>query len=119
MITILMEGEKPNWVVYPTEYLNLIKSGKDKFLPWYLFGKEQLLIRYNGLKKRYPKRILFPFARDDDSDDVACWEKDKPGKVVLLHDFASSGWEDKMEFDSFNEWYLFVLKLRDAYLEDV
>jgi hypothetical protein len=108
MIKIFEENEKPYWVIYPSEYLDLVNNGKNQFLPWYLFDKEQLLIRYRGLQKRYPSRTLFPFARDDNSDDVACWEKNKPGKVVVLHDFASSGYENKMEFDSFKEWYIFV-----------
>lgn len=108
MIDILHENEKPIWVVYPLAYLKLVNKNEDEFLPWYLLGKEQLLIRYNGLKKRYPARELFPFARDDNSDDVACWEKGKPGKVILIHDFASPGYENKLEFESFEKWYLFV-----------
>lgn len=71
---------------------------------------EQIVIRYEGLKKRYPNRSLFPFARDDNSDDLACWEKNKPGMVVLIHDFASPGYENKMEFGTFEKWHSFVLE---------
>jgi hypothetical protein len=109
MINILSEREKPNWVIYPNEYLEMVQNGRDEFLPWYLMDKPQLLIRYEGMQERYPDRFLFPFARDDNSDDVACWEKDKPGKVILIHDFASAGYENKMEFQSFNDWYFFVV----------
>jgi hypothetical protein len=108
MIKILDNYEKPDWVEYPSSYIDLVKGGNDEFLPWYLMDKEQLLIRYQGLQKRYPTRSLFPFARDDNSDDVACWEKNKPGKVILIHDFASSGYENKMEFETFEQWYSFV-----------
>lgn len=108
MIKILQGNEKPAWLKYPPDYIHLVKSGNDEFLPWYLMDKDQLLIRYQGLQQRYPKRILFPFARDDNSDDVACWEKDKPGKVILIHDFASPGYENKMEFETFQKWYIFV-----------
>lgn len=108
MINLLEESEKPSWVIYPLEYLDLIVKRKDEFLPWYLMDREQLLIRFKGMKNRYPDRILFPFARDDNSDDVACWEKDKPGKVVLIHDLASSGYENKKEFENFEEWYKYV-----------
>lgn len=114
MIKILKENEKPIWVEYPYAYLNLINNGNDEFLPWYLMDKEPLLIRYHGLQSRYPTRTLFPFARDDNSDDVACWEKEKPGKVVLLHDFASPGYENKMEFESFEKWYEFVVSLQQV-----
>jgi hypothetical protein len=108
MINLLDEMDKPSWVIYHLEYLAMVKNGKDEFLPWYLMDKEQLLIRFKGIQKRYPTRSLFPFARDDQSDDVACWEKDKPGRVVLIHDFASPGYENKKEFESFEEWYIFV-----------
>lgn len=108
MINILQDNEKPNWVVYPKEYIDLVNKEKDEFLPWYLLDKDSLLIRYHGLKKRYPTRTLFPFARDDMSDDIACLEKEKPGKIVLLHDFASPGYENKKEFETFGEWYQYV-----------
>ncbi len=108
MIKIIHSDEKPIWVVYPSAYLDLVFKGNDEFLPWYLMDEKQLIIRYRGLQERYPTRFLFPFARDDDSDDVACWEKDKPGKIILIHDFASQGYENKMEFDSFESWYQFV-----------
>lgn len=109
MINTLDAKEKPGWVEFPLVYLDLVINGNDEFLPWYLMDKEQLLIRYQGLQKRYPERNLFPFARDDNSDDVACWEKGKPGKVVLIHDFASAGYENKKEFGSFEEWYKYVI----------
>ena len=108
MISILQSNERPGWVEYPSEYITLVNSDKDEFLPWYLLDKESLLIRYYGLQERYPKRNLFPFARADNSDDIACWEKEKPGKIILIHDFASSGYENKMEFETFQEWYNFV-----------
>jgi hypothetical protein len=93
----------------------LVKNEKDEFLPWYLMDKKDLLIRCKGLKERYPARTLFPFARHDMCDDIACWEKEKPGKVVLLHDYASPGWENRMEFSSFEEWYQYVLTLQEEY----
>lgn len=108
MISLVEKLHIPSWLEYPTEYLNLVNSGRDEFLPWYLFDKDQLMVRYVGLQKRYPTRELFPFARDDDSDDVACWEKEKPGKVILIHDFASPGYENKLEFPNFLSWYSYA-----------
>lgn len=111
MIEIMDKDKVPCWVVYPNQYLELIKSGNDVFLPWYLLNKEYLIIRNAGLIKRYPHRELFVCARDDDSDDIACWEKNKPGKVLIIHDYASPGWEHRMEFDSFNDWNEHVKQL--------
>ena len=110
MIEILKPSECPNWVIYPAAYLRLFDEQKYKFLPWYLlYKKEDILIRLEGLRERYRKCKLFPFARRDDNDDIACWEKDKPGKVVIIHDFASSGWEQRQIFDNFEDWYKFAL----------
>lgn len=113
MITLLNNNEKPSWVIFPESYLKLVREDKDEFLPWYLIDREHLLVRLKGLKNRYPTRNLFPFARDDDSDDVACWEKEKPGKVIIIHDYASPGWENKLEFSSFDEWYNYVLSQKE------
>ena len=113
MISILLKNETPNWIHYPDKYIKLINENKDEFLPWYLMDRQQILIRYDGLKKRHPTRSLFPFARDDDSDDVACWEKNKPGMVVIIHDFASPGYESKIEFNSFLDWYEYITDISD------
>lgn len=112
MIEILKSSECPSWVTYPELYLKLIRGNKDEFLPWYLYDKEDVLFRNEGLKQRYPHRQLFCFARTDDSDDIACWEENKPGKVVIIHDFASPGWEQRQIFDSFEDWYQFALSER-------
>lgn len=114
MIEILKSSEWPSWVTCPELYLKLIKNGEHKFLPWYLYDRESMLIRFEGLKKRYPNRKLFCFARTDDSDDIACWEENKLGKVVIIHDYASPGWEQRQIFDSFEDWYQFALSERWA-----
>lgn len=103
----------PEWVEIPKRYLELLKYEQDEFLPWYLFDRENLLYRYKGLQTRYQNRRLFPFARHDYCDDVACWEKDKPGKVIIVHDYASPGWEQKFESPSFEGWYEYILSQKE------
>lgn len=103
----------PNCVEIPERYLELLKYEQDSFLPWFLFDKEDLIYRYHGLQERYPRRELLPFARHDYSDDVACWEKGKPGRVIIIHDFASPGYENRYEFTSFDEWYQFILSVME------
>lgn len=44
-----------------------------------------------GLHERYPDRKLYPFASRDDNDDLACFLPN--GQVVVIHDFASAGYE--------------------------
>ncbi len=101
----------PSWIKLPEKYSELLKHPQEEFLPWYLFDRKRLLYRHEGLKERYPARTLFPFARHDYSDDVACWEKDKNEKVMIIHDFASPGYESRFVFPSFDAWYEYVLSM--------
>jgi hypothetical protein len=109
MNKILDQKECPEWVKYPDSYLSLISEGKDEFFPWFFFNKTETSKYLGGLRGRYPLRKLFAFAKRDDSDDIACWEADKPGKVVIVHDYASPGWEERQIFDNFDEWYSYAL----------
>ncbi len=38
-----------------------------------------------------------------DNDDVACFDVDR-GKVVIVHDFASPGYEQRADFADFYAW---------------
>ncbi len=102
----------PEWIKYPKLYIELSKGNIEDFLPWYLMRQEQIFIRSKYLRKLY-KRELFPFARKDCSDDVACWEKGEEEKVLIIHDFASSGWEQRQIFENFDEWYKWALLQRE------
>ena len=53
------------------------------------------------MQVRYPKRILIPFARRGDNDDVACFELNKGDEVQIIHDFASGGYEQRNTYKSF------------------
>jgi hypothetical protein len=43
------------------------------------------------------------FAVRQDNDDVACWDIDQANAVVV-HDFASPGFEQRREFPGFYDW---------------
>ena len=61
--------------------------------------------RYQGLIKRFPDRRLVQFAARQDNDDVACWDLDRgTSRVVVIHDFATPGWEALAEFPDFHDW---------------
>lgn len=101
---LLTKDETPDWFNYPQDFLRIVEQGLLNFDPWIVMQTDQLRTRYNGLKERYPSKVLVPFARREDNDDVACWDKNKPGVVVIIHDFSSPGYENKEEYSCFWDW---------------
>lgn len=94
-----------DWLNYPKEFRRIVDLQLCDLDPWFILKGEQLEIRYLGMRKRYPDQYLVPFARRADNDDVACFEKDIAGKVVIIHDFASLGYEQKKIHDHFWDWF--------------
>ena len=101
----LIAAERPAWFCYPDEFVRVAETGLTDLRPWKLLDAPYVLSRMNGLKERYPDRDLVPFALRIDCDDVACWERDSSRKVVIIHDFASPGWEQQAVFESFWDWF--------------
>lgn len=89
---------------YPASFVKAVELNLLDFEFWYFMTNEQVLTRINGLMKRYPNRKLVPFARRDDSDDIACFEVGKEPKVQIIHDFASEGYEQRGEYEGFWDW---------------
>ena len=63
---------------------------------------DETVRRFRGLQKRYPGRRLYPFARRDDNDDVACFEDDDNSLGNIIHDFADIGWEQREVVPTFD-----------------
>ena len=72
--------------------------------PWKWIAGEQLNEKVARLKVRYPERNIVPFAERQDCDDIACWDIELPGVVIIIHDFASRGYECRAHFGSFRDW---------------
>jgi hypothetical protein len=105
MVALLEATDLPVGFGYPHEFLRVVELGLIDLEPWLVLEGEQLRARNLGLRERYPDRSLVPFARRQDNDDVACWDVDEGGgRVVIVHDFASPGWERRVEFVDFNGW---------------
>ncbi|MEV0638654.1 hypothetical protein AB0I77_27680 [Streptomyces sp. NPDC050619] len=95
--------ELPEGFDYPAEFIRVVELGLTDLEPWWIFDGDQLRRRAIGLRDRYPERRLVPFARRQDNDDVACWDLAR-GDVVVIHDLASPGWEQRERFPDFNAW---------------
>lgn len=103
--TLLTPEELPEGFEYPAEFLRFIDMEIFFFEPWFVLTDDRLRDRFIGMKSRYPDRVLVPFARREDNDDVACWDLES-GAVSIVHDYASPGWEFRGNrgFPDFSSW---------------
>ncbi len=95
----------PHWFRYPKGYLRLVQQDLRHFTPWHLLENEHVTPIYQDLRLLYPSRDLFPFAYRQDNDDVACWERETHGMVVVIHCRASPGWETTKVYENFWAWF--------------
>ena len=105
MIDLLGKDELPEWFSYPKEYLRAVEQNLIDLTPRYLIDRDCVQTRMNGLKERYPLKEYVPFALRDDKDDIACWERGKPGRVVIVHDFAGPGFEERHDHNQSWTWF--------------
>lgn len=102
---IASQEKRPAWLEYPPSFWRLVEQGLTNLTPWHIMLAERALARARGLAERYPRRELFPFAYRQDNDDVACWSSGSGERVFIIHDFASSGWEDEAQFSDVWAWF--------------
>jgi hypothetical protein len=100
---LLSDAELPCGFAYPSLLVRVVDLGLMNLEPWWILKEDALRDRLAGLRKRYPKRSLVPFARRQDNDDIAAFDIDR-GNVVIVHDFASPGFEQRAEFDDLAGW---------------
>jgi hypothetical protein len=100
---LLTSEELPTGFSYPRGLLRLVELELFELEPWWILTGDHLRALNSGMAERYPQRRLLLFAKRQDNDDAACWDLDT-GKVAIVHDFASPGWEARGEFPDFNSW---------------
>jgi hypothetical protein len=103
MADLLGVNELPDGFTYPPEFVRVVDLGLTNLEPWWILDGRLLRDRYAGMSLRYPQRPILPFAKRQDNDDVACWDL-QTGRVVIVHDFADPGWEERKVFPNFNAW---------------
>lgn len=114
-----MVSEKPvrvaaeGGVTLPSGYQEAKNLNLVNLHPWHLVSDEEFDYLSAGVNKRYPARTVIPFARRTDSDDVACFVARDPeqgaGQVVVVHDFASPGYEVVIRMQTFWEWFRYAV----------
>jgi hypothetical protein len=101
---LLSPAELPTGFAYPRLLLRVVERGLVGLEPWWVLCGDRLRRRMTGLRERYPQRVLVPFAARQDDDDVACWDGTSP-EVLIIHDFASPGWELSARYAHFEDWF--------------
>jgi hypothetical protein len=101
----MTQCELPSWFIYPGEFKRLIQLGIVDLAAWHMLDRPAAIKLMAGLATRFPNRSVVPFACKADTDDVACWDKSMPGKVVLIHDWASPGYEQRDVYEDFWSWF--------------
>lgn len=104
MLALLDSADLPEGFDYPRQFIRVVELGLTDLEPWCILEGFELGSRLEGLRSRYPSRVLVPFARRIDNDDVACWDLDRDGRVSIIHDFASPGWEQQEELADIYAW---------------
>ncbi|MBA3872017.1 MAG: hypothetical protein H0X30_22960 [Anaerolineae bacterium] len=93
----------------PRGYYRIHELGLTNIQPWYFLDGQVSGALYKGIQMRYPQRVLLPFARRQDNDDVTCFVVDSGdytrGQVLIIHDYASPGYEVDDSFPSFWDWF--------------
>ena len=111
-------SEKPsvtaeeNRIALPKGYLVAKELNLVNLHPWHFVADEEFDYLFSGINKRFPDRSVIPFARRTDSDDVACFivsDAEQPaGKIMVVHDFATPGYEVVVRLEGFWEWFRYA-----------
>ncbi|MEU3012742.1 hypothetical protein [Nocardia asteroides] len=104
ILELLSESETPEGFIYPSGFKAIVDRGLTNLEPWQILGGERLRRRLEGMRNRYPARRYIPFAARGDCDDVACWVHPDNRRVLIVHDFASPGHEERAEFVDIYGW---------------
>ncbi|ANY65401.1 hypothetical protein BBD42_02130 [Paenibacillus sp. BIHB 4019] len=104
-ITLPKASQLPKDFKYPDAFLKTVRLHLVDFDIWNVMNGEQVLQRLKGLQERYPNRILIPFARRMDNDDLACFEVGKTEEIQIVHDFSSPGYEQRKSYMTFWDWF--------------
>jgi hypothetical protein len=102
--SLLEPGDMDVLVTFPEGLRRIVDQNLVDLTPWHVMPRDLAAKRLHGLRQRYSRRYV-PFARRQDNDDLACIDPDRPGEIVIVHDFATDGSELREHFDSFWEWF--------------
>ena len=100
---LLLDSERPFWLTYPPELIELVVSGEVVLTPWHLCNSDGVRHDYSALQKRLGRELI-PFAHRQDREDLACLEKGRGQEILIIHDNTEPGWEDEGGYPCFADW---------------
>jgi hypothetical protein len=101
---LLLPGDLDVSVSLPEGLVRITSQGLINLSPWHVMPRELAKKRMTGLRGRYRTQYV-PFARRQDNEDLACIDPDRPGRVVVVHDFSAEGDECVATYDTFWNWF--------------
>lgn len=116
------ENRLSNGFKFPKSFLDFVDKDEIPYLePWYFLCKFKKNADFwlDEAKKQYPNRNLIPFSKDENTDDVSCFDGDDISgnpTVYFVHFFASEGWEDRGSVTNFEEWLKMIQEASKKYL---
>ena len=106
----LSDKNVPEGFIFPAKYLEFMASDPHPILgPWWFLCEYPKYADFwlNQMQTQYPSRQLVPFAKMENTDDLACFDasiKTDDPIVFYVHANASPGWEDRGHVKNFEEW---------------
>lgn len=100
---LLSDAERPSWLEYPTELIDLVDSGRINLTPWHICEVEAVRIGRGHFLKRVGRDLVM-FAYRQDQEDVACFEKGKGQMVMIVHDNCDSPYEHVGTYENVSAW---------------
>jgi len=112
--SVLSKIAQDNGFEFPLGYKRVFELGLTNLEPWYFLDDKEYQLVEKGINERFPKRQVIPFARRKDCDDVACFvvKSDSHNKenVLIIHDYASSGYEVDKVCRNFWDWFKLTIE---------
>jgi hypothetical protein len=95
---------------YPTPFIELVTWNSVNLVPWYILKRNDAVGMHGYLHTLYRRPIYIPFARRQDTDDVAAWTIQDPGKIHIVDIAEQPEWAITPVCKDFEAWMRVVFE---------
>ncbi len=104
MAELLPVTEWPDDFGHPPEFVRVVEAGLTRLEPWSVLQGEYLRNKHVGLQSAIDRDDSFPSRNGRTATTWLVGNLARRGNVVIVHDFASRGWEQRAELMDFHAW---------------